>query len=124
MNALYNLTPQVSVVILMQRPCYPHSINFVTKCYEKSTVQKCLYSFRVLYPPSESRGTFSKCLSLIHHNDSYAFENGVRRFYMPNVEGVNYNFKTESQYVAGESEFENTTFGDRFRNLMRFTADT
>lgn len=42
---------------------------------------------------------FSKCLSLIHHNDSYAFETGTR-FYTPNVKGVNYKFKTESQYCA------------------------
>lgn len=44
-------------------------------------------------------GVFSKCLSLIHHNDSYAFETGTR-FYTPNVKGVNYKFKTESQYSA------------------------
>lgn len=43
-----------------------------------------------------ARGVFSKCLSLIHHNDSYAFETGTR-FYTPNVKGVNYNFKTDSQ---------------------------
>lgn len=41
-------------------------------------------------------GVFSKCLSLIHHNDSYAFETGTR-FYTPNVKGVNYKFKTDSQ---------------------------
>lgn len=40
---------------------------------------------------------FSKCLSLIHHNDSYAFETGTG-FYTLNVKGVNYKFKTESQY--------------------------
>lgn len=46
---------------------------------------------------SRAGGVFSKCLSLIHHNDSYAFETGTR-FYTPNAKGVNYKFKTESQY--------------------------
>lgn len=47
--------------------------------------------------PCPGWGVFSKCLSLIHHNDSYAFETGTG-FYTRNVKGVNYKFKTDSQY--------------------------